>query len=90
MVLDFLSTTDVGRIAPIPAEEGEPSEASEYELWERRERGEERLGAKGEEQPLFLLTPSFAVSAEEVWGVEYLSLCFGVEYLSLCFPLHFL
>ena len=53
------------------------SEASEWELWERRERGEDReaeaealggageLGA-GEEPPLFLPTPSFMASVEEV------------------------
>ena len=40
-------------------EEDAQSEASEWELWERREREEERrveateLGARGEEQPLF-------------------------------------
>jgi hypothetical protein len=71
-VLDFLSNTDVGRRAPNPAtEEDAQSEASEWELQERREREEERrveaeeLGAGGEEQPLFLPTPSFMASAEE-------------------------
>jgi len=34
-VLDFLSTTDVGRL--IPAEEDAGSEVSEWELWGRRE-----------------------------------------------------
>jgi hypothetical protein len=51
-------------------EEDVQSEASEWELRERREREEERrveaeeLGAGGEEQPLFLPTPSFMASAE--------------------------
>jgi hypothetical protein len=35
--LDFLATTDVGK----PAEEDAPSEASEWELRERKERREE-------------------------------------------------
>jgi hypothetical protein len=71
-ILDFLSTTDVGR--RVPAAEDAGSEASEWELRERREREEEReaeaeeldaageLGA-GEELPLFLPTPSFRASA---------------------------
>jgi len=74
-VLDFLSTTDVGRLVP-PEEEGDTgSEGSEWELRERREREEERravaevLGAGeelgGGDQPLFLPTPSFMASAEE-------------------------
>jgi len=51
-VLDFLSTTDVGRL--VPAEEDVGSEVSEWERTERREREEERraeaeeLGAAGE------------------------------------------
>ena len=69
-VLDFLSTTDVGRLVPPPAEEDAQSEASEWELRERREREEERrveaeeLGAEVEE-PLFLPTPAFMAPAEE-------------------------
>ena len=73
-VLDFLSTTDVGRLVP-PEEEGDAgSEASEWELRERQEREEEReveaevLGAEwgaGEELPLFLPTPAFMASADE-------------------------
>ena len=57
-VLDFLSTTDVGRLVPAGDDAG--SEVSE---WERREREEEwrveaeELGA-GEEPPLFLPMPS--------------------------------
>jgi len=69
-VLDFLSTTDVGRLAPALADEDAQSEVSEWELRERREREEERgaeaerLGAEVEE-PLFLPTPAFMASAEE-------------------------
>jgi len=50
-VLDFLSSTDVGR--PVPSEEG-MDVGSEAPEWERRERGVEReaeaevLGAEGE------------------------------------------
>jgi len=33
----FLSTTDVGRFVPKPAEEDAQSEVSEWELWERQE-----------------------------------------------------
>jgi len=49
-VLDFLSSTDVGRLVP-PLEEADAgSEVSEWELRERREREEEaeELGAAGE------------------------------------------
>jgi hypothetical protein len=69
-VLDFLSTTDVGRRVPPPVENDAESEASEWELRERREREEERraeadeLGAEVEEL-LFLPTPAFMASAEE-------------------------
>jgi len=69
-VLDFLSTTDVGRLVPAPAEVDAQSEVSEGELREWREREEERraeaegLGAEVEE-PLFLPTPAFMASAEE-------------------------
>jgi len=69
-VLDFLSSTDVGRLAPAPVEEDAQSEASEWEVRERREREEEReaeterLGAEVEE-PLFLPTSAFLASAEE-------------------------
>jgi hypothetical protein len=69
-VLGFLSTTDVGRRAPAPAEEDAPSEASEWELRERREREEERRAEAEElsaevEEPLFLPTPAFMASVEE-------------------------
>jgi hypothetical protein len=58
-------------VVPASAEEDAQGEASEWELWERREREEERraeakeLGAGGEKPPLFLPTPSFMASAEE-------------------------
>ena len=69
-VLDFLATTDVGRLVPVPAEEDAQSEASEWELRERREREEERMAEAEEmgaevEEPLFLPTPAFMASAEE-------------------------
>jgi len=74
-VLDFLTSTDVGKIVPA-VEEDAGSEASEWELRERAELEEERraegeaLGAEdetgaGEEPPLFLPTPSFMASAGE-------------------------
>ena len=63
-VLDFLSTTDVGR--RVPAEEDAVSEVSEAELreWEEEQgAGAEELG--GGELPLFLPTPDFMASAGE-------------------------
>jgi hypothetical protein len=69
-VPDFLSTTDVGRRVPPPVEDYAESEASEWELRERREREEERgveaeeLGAEVEE-PFVLPTPAFMASAAE-------------------------
>jgi len=47
-VLDFLSTTDVGRLAPAEVDAG--SEVSEWEQRERREQEEER-GAEGGRRP---------------------------------------
>ena len=76
VVLDFLSSTDVGRLVP-PLEEADAgSEVSEWELRERREREEEReaeaqaLGVEGDlgggaEPPLFLPTPPFMATADE-------------------------
>jgi hypothetical protein len=75
-VLDFLSSTDIGKIVPAVEEDGAGSEVSEWEFREGREREEERgaeaeaLGAEdegdaGEELRLFLPTPSFMASAEE-------------------------
>jgi hypothetical protein len=70
VVLDPLSTTDVGRRVPSPAEEDAQSEESEWGLRERRGREEERraeaeeLGAEVE-KPLFLPTSSFMLSVED-------------------------
>ena len=66
-VLDFLSTTDVGRL--VPAEEVAGSDVSEWELWESKEREEERRveaeePSAGEELPLFVPTPPSIASAE--------------------------
>jgi hypothetical protein len=64
LVLDFLSTTDVGRRGPSPAEDDAQSEASEWKLRERSEKREarrreaEELGIEDEERPLCLPTPS--------------------------------
>ena len=65
-VLDFLSTTDVGRLAP-PLDERDDavSEVSDLQLWEFVEE----LGAGAEEgvtggTPLFLPTPDFMATAE--------------------------
>jgi hypothetical protein len=73
-VLDFLSTTDVGKTVPaVEVEEDARSEASEWELRERAEREEDRRaeelgveddGEAGEEHRLFLPTPPFMMSAE--------------------------
>jgi len=71
-VLDFLSSTDVGKIVPAVKEDDAGSEASEWELRERAEREEEKraeeLGAEdvgaGREHRLFLPTPPFMASAE--------------------------
>jgi len=59
-VLDFLSSTDVGRLVPPLKKEDAGSEVSEWELWEHWEQEEE-----GEKPPLFLSTPSFMASAGE-------------------------
>ena len=69
-LLDFLSSTDIGKI--VPAEEGDnaESEASEWKLRERAEQEEERrveaetLGMEVEEPPLFLPTLPFMASEE--------------------------
>ena len=62
-VLDFLSTTDVGR--RVPAEEDAVSEVPEAELREwQGEQEAEVLGAAGE-PPLFLPRPDFMASAGE-------------------------
>jgi len=76
-VLDFLSSTDVGRLVPpLKKEDDAGSEVSEWELWELWERREEWEGdaealgsgddmGDGEELPLFLPTPPFMASAGE-------------------------
>jgi len=66
-VLDFLSTTGVGR--RVPAEEDAVSEVSEAEL--REFLGELRAGVEepgGGGTPLFLPTPDFMASAGTVYG----------------------
>ena len=71
-VLDFLSSTDIGKTVP-EVEEGIESEVSEWELRERAELEAERrveepdtegAGETGGEHQLFLPTPPFMVSAE--------------------------
>jgi len=68
-LLDFLASTDVGKVAPA-AEEEAGSEASEGELRERTEREQERraeeeaLGAVGE-ATLFLPNIPFMARAGE-------------------------
>ena len=65
-VMDFLSFTDVGGLVPAVEEGGDAgSDVSEWELRERREREERRTEELGEEEALFLPTPSFMASAEE-------------------------
>ena len=70
-LLDFLSSTDIGKIMPAdPEGDDAESEASEWELRERAEQEEERrvevetLGMEVEEPPLFLPTPPFMASEE--------------------------
>jgi len=75
-VLNFLFLTDVGKTVPAVEVDDAGSEASQWELRERREREEEReaeaeaLGAENEgdirdEHRLFLPTPPFMASAGE-------------------------
>ena len=76
-MLDFLSSTDVGKIVPtLDVEDNAGSEVSEGELRERGEREEEREaeagalgtgndGEAGKKRRLFLPTPPFTASAEE-------------------------
>jgi len=64
-VLDFLSSTDVGRRVPAKAEEDAVSAVSELEVreWlEEQGAGAEEPGVGGE-PPLFLPTPDFMASA---------------------------
>jgi len=87
-VLDFLTSTDVGRLVPPLEKSDTGSQVSEWELRDRREREEEReagveeLGAAGEldageELPLFLPTPPFMASAGEEQGT-------GRAFLLVC------
>jgi len=69
-VLDFLSSTDVGRLVPPLGESDAATEVSEWEQEEERETVAVALGAVDEmgareELPLFLPTPSFMASAGE-------------------------
>ena len=85
-MLDFLSSTDMGKLVPpLEEEDGAGCEVSEWELRERPERRErqaerrgeaEALGAvddmgDGEELPLILPTTSFMVSAGEGYGTVF-------------------
>jgi hypothetical protein len=85
LVLDFVSTTDVGRRVPPPVENNIESEVSDWELRKRREQEEVRraeadeLGAEVEE-PLFLPTPAFMASAEEEQGGRPLFFVFSSGY----------
>ena len=81
-VLEPLTSTDVRRRVPAPAEENAQSEALEWEPRERQEREggrrweAEELGAVAEEKPLFLPRPSFMASASaELRRLAFL-LCF--------------
>jgi len=67
-VLDFLSSTDVGRRVPAESEDDAVSAVSELEVREWLEEqgvGAEGAGAGGE-PPLFLPTPDFMASAGTV------------------------
>jgi len=76
-VLDFLYSTDVGRLVPpLKKEDDAGSEVSEWELRERQQRQEEGEGegeapgagddmSDGEGLPLFHPTPPFMASAGE-------------------------
>ena len=76
MVLNFLSSTEVGKtVLAVEAENDAGSEASEWELREGQEREEERRAAEagageegeaGEQHWLFLPTPPFMATAETV------------------------
>jgi len=66
-VLDFLSSTDVGRRVPVEAEDDTVSAVSELELREWMEEqgaGAEEAGDGG--TPLFIPTPKFMASAGAV------------------------
>jgi len=76
-MLEFLTSTDAGRLVPPLEEKDAGSQVSECELRERREQEEEReaeaeeLGAvgelgAGEELPLFLPTPLHSIGGRGV------------------------
>ena len=92
-MLDFLCTTDVGRLAPPLEEEDAVSAVSEQEVREWLE--EHGAGAEepdGEGTPLFLPTPEFMASAGTAWEARgalsfVILLCFSHSLLSpLSFP----
>jgi len=67
-VLDFLTSTDVGRLVPPEEETDAVSELLEAEIreWEEEQGAEtEEPGAGGGGLPLFLSTPDFIASAGE-------------------------
>jgi len=80
-VLDFLSSTNVGRRAPAEAEDGAVSAVSELEV---REWLEEQ-GAEGE-PPLFLPTPDFMPSAGEARRFHLPLLLLGSFLFSFVIP----
>jgi len=65
-VLDFLTSTDMGRLVPAEKED-EVSQMSEVEFWEWMEKQGVRDTERGDvgEPPLFLPMPDFMVSANE-------------------------
>jgi hypothetical protein len=93
-ILDFLSTTDVGRgLVPVPAGEAAQYETSEWQLRGRNEREEERrqeaekLGAEVEERPLFLPRPPSwprkrSKEPEDGFLLSFLCNFLGALYLS--------
>ena len=63
-MLDFLTTTDVGRMVPREGVGGEEDRGSEVSEGELREQAEVEEGGE-ESQRLFLPAPPFMASAEE-------------------------
>ena len=65
MVLDFLSSTDIGRRVPAEAEDDAVSAVSELEVreWLEEQGAEAEEPGTGGEPPLFLSTPEFMASA---------------------------
>ena len=79
-MLDFLSSTGVGKV--VPAVEAEKDAGSDASEWELREPEEERtaveLGA-GEGTPLFLPTPLDGIGRRGVGAVASLFVFFSSE-----------